>query len=88
MSETPAAAYSGFIGSYLDPHILIVLLAAGGIYFTVRTKFVRFRFLSQGGAPAGALPLLCSCSAAMKLHLHFTPLCRTDLHCFVTLVLV
>lgn len=31
---------------------------------------------------------LCSCRTAMKLHLHFTPLCRTDLHCFVTLVLV
>ena len=50
MLETIAAAYSGFIGSisnYLYTYILIVLLVAGGIYFTVRTKFVQFRFLPE-----------------------------------------
>ena len=50
MLETIAAAYGGFIGSisnYLYTYILIVLLVAGGIYFTVRTKFVQFRFLPE-----------------------------------------
>ena len=50
MLETFAAAYGALIGSisnYLYTYILIVLLVAGGIYFTVRTKFVQFRFLAE-----------------------------------------
>ena len=35
----------GNLSNYLYTYILIILLVAGGIYFTVRTKFVQFRLL-------------------------------------------
>lgn len=38
-------ALIGNLSNYLYTYILIILLVAGGIYFTVRTKFVQFRYL-------------------------------------------
>ena len=37
----------GQLSNYLYTYILIILLVAGGIYFTIRTKFVQFRFLIE-----------------------------------------
>ena len=37
----------GNLSNYLYTYILIILLVAGGIYFTVRTKFVQFRYLKE-----------------------------------------
>lgn len=37
-------ALIGNLSNYLYTYILIILLVAGGIYFTVRTKFVQFRY--------------------------------------------
>ena len=37
------SAISGFMYSKL----LIIILLAGGLYFTVRTRFVQFRFLGE-----------------------------------------
>ena len=31
------------LSNFLYTYILIILLVAGGIYFTVRTRFVQFR---------------------------------------------
>ena len=39
-------ALIGNLSNYLYTYILIILLVAGGIYFTVRTKFVQFRYLT------------------------------------------
>ena len=42
--------YGALIGNrsnYLYTYILIILLVAGGMYFTVRTKFVQFRYLKE-----------------------------------------
>lgn len=35
------------INDALYSYILIILLVAGGIYFTIRTKFVQFRLLKE-----------------------------------------
>lgn len=40
-------ALIGNLSNYLYTYILIILLVAGGIYFTVRTKFVQFRYLKE-----------------------------------------
>ncbi len=37
----------GIINDYLYGYILIIILLIGGIYFTVRTKFVQFRLLGE-----------------------------------------
>lgn len=37
----------GLLSNYLYTYILIILLVAGGIYFTVRTKFVQCRYLIE-----------------------------------------
>lgn len=42
--------FENFIASITDAlysYILIILLVAGGIYFTLRTKFVQFRLLKE-----------------------------------------
>lgn len=36
------------INSYLSDYVLIILLLGGGLWFTVRTKFVQVRFFGQG----------------------------------------
>ena len=35
------------LSNFLYTYILIILLVAGGIYFTVRTRFVQFRYLLE-----------------------------------------
>lgn len=40
-------ALIGTLSNYLYTYILIILLLAGGIYFTIRTKFVQFRYLKE-----------------------------------------
>ncbi len=40
-------ALIGNLSNYLYTYILIIFLVAGGIYFTVRTKFVQFRYLKE-----------------------------------------
>ena len=35
------------ISSYLYTYILIILLVGGGLYFTIRTKFVQFRLFGE-----------------------------------------
>ena len=37
----------GNLSNYLYSYILIILLVASGIYFTIRTKFVQFRYLKE-----------------------------------------
>lgn len=46
MGELYAAVIS-HLSNYLYTYILIVLLVGGGLYFTVRTKFVQFRYLAE-----------------------------------------
>ena len=38
----------GLINEFLYSNILIALLVATGVYFTIRTKFVQFRMLPEG----------------------------------------
>ena len=35
------------INNYLYSYVLIIILIAGGIYFTLRTKFVQFRLFKE-----------------------------------------
>ena len=44
MSELYSSLIST-LSNYLYTYILIVLLVAAGVWFTVRTKFVQFRYL-------------------------------------------
>ena len=37
----------GFVNDALYSYLLIILLVAGGIYFTFKTKFVQFRLLGE-----------------------------------------
>lgn len=37
----------GNINTYLYTYILVILLVAGGLYFSIRTKFVQFRLLGE-----------------------------------------
>ena len=41
------AEFIGQVSNVLYSYILIILLVAGGIYFTIRTKFVQFRLLKD-----------------------------------------
>ena len=41
------AQFIGQVSNVLYSYILIILLVAGGIYFTIRTKFVQFRLLKD-----------------------------------------
>ncbi len=46
----------GHINNYLYTYVLIILLIAGGIYFTVRTKFVQFRLMKDQFKSLGDKP--------------------------------
>ena len=46
MSELYSSLIST-LSNYLYTYILIVLLVAAGVWFTVRTKFVQFRYLAE-----------------------------------------
>ena len=39
----------GSISNFMYSYLLIVLLLAAGLYFTIRTKFVQFRLFSEIG---------------------------------------
>ena len=41
------ASIIGSISGFMYSKLLIVILLAGGLYFTVRTGFVQFRFLKE-----------------------------------------
>ncbi len=41
------AQFIGQVSNILYSYVLIILLVAGGIYFTIRTKFVQFRLLKD-----------------------------------------
>ena len=40
-------AIIGYANTYLYTYILVILLVAGGLYFSIRTKFVQFRLLGD-----------------------------------------
>ena len=65
-------ALIGNLSNYLYTYILIILLVAGGIYFTVRTKFVQFRYLKESLrvvlAPSEDDKAISSFQALMVIH--------------------
>ena len=46
----------GSISNFMYSYLLIVLLLAAGLYFTIRTKFVQFRLFGESIRVVGERP--------------------------------